>query len=531
MIANRFKSFIKFDRKQIATLGLYMTGIAALVALGFYIVQREWNLPLQICLGLVVIGIALFAVLDPQRVREILTGRQARYGSNSLVMTLAFVGILVVINYLFYQNPQRWDLTENQQFTLAPETLDTLKSLPQTVKAMAFFTPRTSSDQAQGLLDQYKFHSNGKFDYEFINPDSNPALAHQYNVTRDGTIVLQMGDHQEPVSLVSEEEITSALVKLLNPGTRLVYFLTGHGEYDTGTSGDQGYSQAKAALQLKNYTVKPLNLLAENKIPDDASVIVIAGPQLPLSADEVSKIKDFVAAGHGLIVMEEPIPMTKFANADDPLADYLAQTWNIVLGKDVVVDLTSNQPLFAVANQYGSHLITQKMNSVATYFPTARSVTVGNNSTSNTPTKLVLTANQSWAETDLAPFTTSQSLNELLQSIKPDPNSDIMGPVSLAVAAEDTTSHARVVVFGDSDFASDTYFNQLGNGDLFVNSIDWATQQENQINLTPKANTTRMMVPPGRYTMNLILFGSVFVMPGLVLISGIVVWVQRRRRG
>jgi ABC-type uncharacterized transport system involved in gliding motility auxiliary subunit len=180
--------------RRFAPIGLWLALIAALAAGVLYILQREWNLYLQICLALVIIGLALFAILDPERVRVALTGRQARYGSNVLVMSLAFLGILVVVNYLVHQNSKRWDLTENKENTLAKETIDTLQKLPETVKAQAFFTQRTSSDQAKTLLDQYKFESGGKFDYQFIDPEANPVAAQQAGITRDGMIVLKMGE-------------------------------------------------------------------------------------------------------------------------------------------------------------------------------------------------------------------------------------------------------------------------------------------------------------------------------------------------
>src|SRR4030042_642664 len=133
--------------------------------MGLYIVQREFNLYLQISLGLIFIGLALFALLDPEKVRQFLTGRQARYGSNALVLSLAFVGIVILLNYFVYKNSKRWDLTEDKQYTLAPETIDTLKSLEEPVVAEAFFSKKTSTDQAMVLLDQYKANSEGKFDY------------------------------------------------------------------------------------------------------------------------------------------------------------------------------------------------------------------------------------------------------------------------------------------------------------------------------------------------------------------------------
>ncbi len=522
---------MKPEWRRFAPFGLYLAGLAALVSLGLYIVQREFNLPLQISLAVIVVGIALFIILDPEKVRVALKGRQARYGSNALLMSVAFIGLVVVINYMVFKNPQRWDLTENQQYTLAPETLDTLQSLPQTVKAIAFYTPRLSTDQAQGLLDQYKFHADENFDYEFINPEADPLAANQANITRDGTIVFFMGDKQEQVTLVSERELTAGLVRLISTGTRTVYFITGHGEYNPEDTGEESYSLVKTTLEMKNYTVQTLNLFAENEIPDDAEVIVIAGPLKPVSEEEVNLLADFVAGGGSIIVMEEPIPVTEFGDDSDPLADYLEENWGIILGRDMVVDLTSNQPFVAVADQYGDHVITQKMQGLVTFYPTARSVSTSGTVLSASNVNLVLTADQSWAESDLETMIASAAGGEAPQ-INPDEGIDILGPVPLALAAENpVASGGRVVVFGDSDFASDAFFTQYGNGDLLINSIDWAAEQEALINLTPKDSTQRLLIPPQPYAMNLIFLGVVFILPGGVLLAGVVVWIKKRRRG
>jgi ABC-type uncharacterized transport system involved in gliding motility auxiliary subunit len=268
-----------------------------------YIVQREFNLYLQICLGLIIVGLALYALLDPERVRQLLTGRQARYGSNALVLSLAFVGIVVVLNYLVFQNSKRWDLTEDKQYTLAPETHDTLRNLKEPVLAQAFFTKRMSTDQAQVVLDQYKNNSNGKFNYMFIDPERNPVLAEQSNISRDGSIILTMGELKEPVTNVSEQEMTGALVRLLNPEQRTIYFLTGHGEYSPEDGGEKSYAQVKRTLESKNYSVKTLNLLATNQIPDDAKVVVVAGPQKPVSSAEVDLMSKYLEKGGALVVM------------------------------------------------------------------------------------------------------------------------------------------------------------------------------------------------------------------------------------
>lgn len=510
--------------RRYAPWGLYLTLAALLAAVVLYIIQREWNLYLQISLALAVAGLAVNVLLDPDGARLALTGRQARYGSNALILSLAVVGILVVVNYLVYQNSQRWDLTEDQQNTLAPETIDTLANLQAEVQAQAFFTARINSQGARGLLDQYKFNSKGKFDFTFIDPEADPIAAQQANITRDGTIVLRMGDRLETVTLVSEQELTGSLVRLMGQGSLGVYFLTGHGERNPGGSGDDSYSQVKSTLESKGYKVEQLNLLADRKIPDDAKVVVVAGPTRPITDEEILLLDDFVKQRGSLVVMEEPLPVTQFGEQVDPLAKYLDETWGILLGSDMVVDVSSNSPFVAFAGSYANHAITQKMQGLGSYFPTARSVLLSREIPENTRLELVMTSEQAWAESDLAAITAQQEIGPT--------EGETVGNVSVAVISENsTTNQNRVVVIGDSDFATDVNFVRLGNSDLFINLIDWAAEQENLINLTPKDATQRVLVPAQRYTIGLLLFSSVFLLPGLVLVAGITVWIQRRRRG
>jgi ABC-type uncharacterized transport system involved in gliding motility auxiliary subunit len=497
--------------------------VAALVALGLYIVMREFNLYMQISVGLVVLGLAFFVILDPNRVRSALTGRQARYGSNALVLTLAFVGILVAVNYFVYENSQNWDITEDKTNTLAEETLETIAKLPEPVMARAFYSPQVSAVRAEELLKNYKVNADGKFDYEFIDPLTNPAATQAANVIRDGTVVFQLGDRQEHVTSVTEREFTGALVRLMNAEDQAIYFLTGHGEISPDDTSENSFGMVRTSLESKNYIVQTLNLLSSNQIPEDAKAVIIAGAMHPLTEEEVGMLADYLDQGGALIVMAEPVLLTEFGDSEDFLASYLAENWGITLGLDIVIDQTSTQPFVAVADQYSDHVVTEKMQRVMTAFPTARSLVLDKEITSAYPVELILSASQSWAETD---FDAVASGGE----VSADEN-DQVGPLVLAAVAESASGDGRVVVFGDSEFAADANFAFMGNGDLFINVVDWSVGQEELINLTPRSATQRFMLPPQPYILGLIQLGVIFVLPGAVLISGIIVWVQRRRRG
>ncbi|MGD8753548.1 MAG: GldG family protein, partial [Anaerolineales bacterium] len=436
------------DKKRIAPYGLYLALIAIVLSVGIYIVQRGFTIYLQISLGLILLGIAFFGLMDPQRVQELLSGRQARYGSNALVLSVSFVGILVVINYLGFQYPQRWDLTEDQENTFAQETIETIKALPEPVTVTGFFSPDRSIEQARTILDTYKFYSDGNFEYGFVDPLTNPVLAEQAGISRDGTIVIRMGDRQELVTTASELQLTGALVRLMSEEQKVVYFLTGHGEYNPEETGDQGYDRTKRNLESKNYSVQLLNLLSINQIPTDAAAIIIAGPVQPISETEVDLIDDYLNRGGALIVMQEPIPFTEFGENPDPLGEYLSSNWNITLGDDVVVDLTSAQPYVTYADNYGNHPITQRMERVSAAFPTTRSVSASDSVDGLNPVEIIYTAPQSWAETDLEALDAGGE-------VSPQEGQDILGPVPITVVVESNSTDSRVAVFGDADFATD----------------------------------------------------------------------------
>ncbi|MFN8412396.1 MAG: GldG family protein [Anaerolineales bacterium] len=530
-------AFIGLIIALLACISTGLIGVAkGMIAAKMFTIDKldTLNLSFQISIALVILGLAAYALLSPDSIRRFLSGRQARYGSNSLVLTVAFIGVLIATNYIVYQNPGKpWDLTEDKSNTLAKETLQALTTLPAKVTATGFYSARTSKTSAEELLQRFKTNSNGKFDYNFVDPDQNPVAARQAGVTGDGKILLTMGDQKEIASSASEKDLTSSLIRLINPSARVVYFLQGHGEatLEQSTGNNQlSLSIAKETLASKNYTVNSLNLLTDNKIPDDALAIIIAGPLKPLSAQEVTLLKKYVDAGGSLVVMADPTIIsadstsTTATEVNDPLVDYLKKDWGITLDNDVILDLDGQQPLFATSAYGGQHPITQNMNSgYVVIMPQARSIEVAQPAPDGiTLTSLILTSDKSWGEMDLS----GQA-----DKVKYDEGVDILGPLTMAATGENTNTKGRVVVMGNSVFATDDYFDVYGNGNMFVNSVDWAAEQENIINITPRDTTTRTLLPIGNVSLIIIIILSIFVIPGLIIFLGISSWIARRRRG
>lgn len=515
---------MRTSRQNYARLAVSVSILTAFASIIYAILIQKFDLYLQIGIGLVIIGLAVFALLDPQAVREFLTGRQAKNTSAMALVTLGSLALLVILNLLANKFGGKWDLTEDRTNTLTNQTVQIIQNIPGQAELIGFYSKNYPSDNARTLLAMLAEKSKGKINYRFVDLEADPVTAKSYEVTRDATVLVLLNGRQEQVTLVNENEIVSALLRLSNPNKPVVYFLTGHGEISIDSSGGMSFSKAKSTLEKKNYEVRSLNLLANPEIPKDATLLVIAGPTKPVSTKEVELIADYLKAGKRLLVMEDPLILTSFDDEPDPLAEYLDSQWGIRLNRDLVVDTASNPATQPVASQYGQHPITQRLDGIVTVFPASRSVNASASAPSGVSlVELVKTSNNSWGETDL----TSLQNNR----VEYNEGADTLGPVSLAVAASDSTTKARVVVFGSSFFAEDQNYSTYANGDLFINAIDWAAENDQLINLTPRSVTQRVLLPPSPVYLNLVFLVVVILIPGAIVGAGIATYLHRRRLG
>ena len=529
---------MKTDLSRFAPLGLvisllaFLTFIVALIVKGLSAANlfilpdpKVLDQTLWVCVGVFIFGFALTALLNPDGTRKFFVGRQIKYGSNALLMLAAFCGILIFVNMLVFQYQSTpWDWTEDKQNTLSPETLNILKALPEPVVVRAYYM--APDETINILLSGFKQNSNGKLTYEVINPQNEPLKAQADGVTRDQTLVVTMGGRKQPVEFASEQELDVAIIKLTNPTQQTVYFLTGHGERDVEGSDDTSLSFVKSLLTNKNYSVKVFSLAGQKTIPADAKTVVIPAPQKPLSQDEVNIIEAYLNNGGAVIVLEEPRQFTKFGDAADPLADLVAK-WGITLQDDIVIDSNQSNGYLVAADpqNYARHPITEKLMGYTMGYYTARSMSLS----ATAPEGITLTpltqslANGVWGETDYKSIEDKTPTQDA---------GDITAPLTLAAAAENANTRGRLVVFGDVDFASN-FFNQQGQtlNDILLNSVDWTTQQENLINLTPRNNVKRVFKPADNLTKIANVLTGICVIPLLIIFAGVWAWYSRRRRG
>ncbi len=489
-------------------------------------------------IALISVGVVLeiiYFIANLGKTVELIGRRDTKYGSNALLSIISILGILVLINFVFNKRNKRIDLTSAKQFSLSLQTEKILKNLDKDIEIKSFFVGGSNS-QLEDLLAEY-VNISKRIKYEFIDPNKKPAIAKKYFEGRleNGTSVIECGDKIEKITSVSEQDLTNALIKATREGKKVIYFTEGHGEKDIESLDKDGYSFIKEILEGENYEVKKIFLAREGTIPEDCAALVAVGPTKEFFPAELDTIDSFINKGGKLFALLDPDPSAG-------MVEYFKK-WGVVVRDDFVIDYSGIGRLFGagpgmpLVSEYGYHPITNDFRRVATFFPMARSVARMENAPAGiVVTELAKTTERSFGETNLG----KDGAAEL------NPMVDTAGPLSLAVAvsktlpreitdetiAEDIQTKeksGRMVVFGDSDFASNNYVKmQGGNMDLFMNSINWLAEEEDLMSIRAKNPEDRRLELTSKQT-KFFLYFSIIILPAIVVISGIAVFIRRKK--
>jgi ABC-type uncharacterized transport system involved in gliding motility auxiliary subunit len=481
-------------------------------------------------------GLALVILYTLGQWREIAAyfqRRNARYGAIAGLSVVIAIAALIAANWVSNRQNKRWDLTANKQYTLSDQTVNLLRGLDSPLRVLVFDL-QTRLDGHRANIEQYRYHSS-QVAVEYIDPERRPLEAEKYEIREAPTFILEYMGRRERASAADERQMANTLIKLLKPQARKVYFLQGHGEKDPTSKDRGGFAGAAGQLQQDNYQTDRLVLAQQRDVPNDATVVVIAGPTSDLLPQEVEALKRYLARAGKLMVLIDPqvgpnaMPL--------PALTALVHDWGIDVGNNLVVDITgAADPSTAIAVEY-PHQAAEALRGQLTMYPLARSidpVSAGVNGRFAQP--VVQTSQASWAEVDL----------NVEGGVKPEPEKgDKNGPITIAAAVAAPADSApapaappagadappkpetRVMVFGDSDFASNNVGGVPGNLNLFGNSVNWLAQQEDLISIQPREAGDRRITLTGNqlWAMQVL---TIIVIPAAVLVAGIVSWWRRR---
>lgn len=491
--------------------------------------------------------------------------RSVQSGTNVLLTTIAMLVILGGINFLAVRTSAQIDLTESQQFSLAPQTKEILRDLKAPVNVLVFTNQQGGPQQA--LLEQYQRQNPDRFSFEFVDPQAKPGLAEKYNVRTLGEVVVETEGRTRTVEGVTdggltETQLTPALLNALNNRQVNLYVIQGHGE--APINGGQGnLDEAVAELKKRDVTVSVLNLIEQKAIPEDAAVLVIAGPKRPFLEPEVKLLKDYLAQGKSLMMLLDPGVNTGL--------EPLLKDWGVELDNRIVVDASGSGqfiglgPAVPLVLEYGAHPITQDFNQSPSFFPLAQAVTV-NPPGNEQAVDLLRTNAQSWAEADpdqeelafdaardrQGPLTLgvaiTRDLNQSEAQPGPEaqdspenapenapetppetPDAEVDKPDAAQTNPETEPRQAKLVVIGDSDFATAGAFSKAINGDIFLNAVSWlgSGQDDASLSIRPKEPTDRRLeLTPMKW--RAIIVGGLGFLPLAAFGSAGYLWWRRR---
>jgi ABC-type uncharacterized transport system involved in gliding motility auxiliary subunit len=502
--------------RNLATIGIAMAVAGAIR----YEYQGELLLTSKILLigGGVLILAAL--VLGYQSIINFFSRPSARVGTNAFTLIISVVAILGFLNFLSYRHHKRVDLTTEKLFSLSDQTKKIVGGLQQDVDIYWF--DKSPNAVLSDQIAEYR-NLSPRMHFKEVDPEQHPETAQQYGITRRAQAAVVSGTKHQLLDGTTEQDITNAIVKVTRNVVKTVCFVEGHGERSITGSDADGYAGAAALLKQESYETKSINLVTSSGIPSDCTEVVIPGPKQPFLPVEAQILSKYLDDGGKAFILVDP--------QTDPKLDELFNTWNVKVGDNVIVDASALSqmaqmgPFVPIVVTYGASPITERFGTGMTLFPNARTVSViDKNKTQPGSTELLKTSTRSF---------TIPKLDPNVKEIKYDASKDTIGPLSLGVASErkgvpdSTLKDARVVVIGNSQFASNQWGGQVRNADLFMNSVNWLAADEDLISIRPKSATSRRVTFTETQQRELNWFSLLFL-PGIVVLSGVYIWWKRR---
>jgi hypothetical protein len=550
-------------RQTLALAGVGAVVLGAIVYLFFRDLQEFSFIVLAAGGGLLLLD----GIISWRTVIRAVFGRRGRYGVNTVVILIGFTAVAVILNFVLYYlvnrpDPMGWlrsDTTATKQFSLADQALAALENLKEPVRINAFFTTNTAARKAawkntSDLLSEFKRRSTvHPFEYRLIDPELEPNVAAEFGVKSypslavEGlesrrTEIIQGQDPDQTTEVFTEQQLITSLLVVNQIKQKTVMFVSGHSERDiTDPVNAEGFGLAVQALSRDNYrvlnvTLQELASLISAGDPEQVpAVLVLADPRQELQQLEEGALIEYARRGGSVLVLAEPnkVPAT--------VAGFLAR-YGIAFGKGEVADIASfvaPNPLFLQVKktngQFPPHQITEGFDVL--YLPGAVFLA----STVEPDTVPVTENGLPYVIQDLLASTTLSSWSETdPDALQFNQGVDPQGPFPLALAAKAIAElngrpqlkdgkfvTTNLVVIGDADFASNSYFASAKNGDLLVNSVNWLARDYELISVRPKLRAFRELVLT-RTERDFVRWTGWLMMPTLVSIAGVWAWWVRR---
>ena len=473
---------------------------------------------------------------------------------NLLLQAAFFLTLFAGLNYIALNHAWRFDVTANRRHSLSPETKSYLERLERDVTIIVTLTENAEEeDYAQayrdvsGLLREYVYltreRSPGRITVKYVDVYQNKREADALGVNQPNVVVLKT-DRSSTVKTIEdlytikkkigreafkgEAVLTAAVLDVAMSEKKKIYFLAGHGEMSVDSvDGVRGLSRLRDQLRQRNFAIEGINLSLTKRVPEDASLVIVASPQGRITPLEEELLRTYLTtrAGRMIMMIDPGVPV----GLENLLFD-----WGVSLRDNLILDtnanyITENGDL--ILSHYLPHPITQVIidNSL---FPVVGPARVAMEDISRPADDglsvkvLAATSPTAWGESSYR-----------LRNYNYTPGQDLRSRTGLGVlviserlkpaALPLSVRGGRLAVFGTGDLVTNNRIINPGNFALFYNTFSWAVDRDTQLNI-PARPVERFKLSLSQEELGRLRLGLLFIVPGVVALLGVFVYWTRR---
>jgi len=456
----------------------------------------------------------------------------------SLGGTILLIAIIVAANIGLTFLPSEYsqfDFTKNQLFSITDETKNVLDRLEDKVTINVIGEEETVDEFVNMYVGNYKKYSSN-VDVVYRSETKEPGFYMDYSETTlyNSSIVVTYKDLFRVINYADcyeytydyntgantitgidvEGQLTAAINSMLGGESNVIYELIGHNDISL-----QEYITKR--FNKGGYVHRYLNLLQEEAVPEDADVVIVSSPTTDLSKDEINKLNEFVNKGGDLIML------ASYSTTDSPNYDAFIESFGVEMTEGVVVEGGGNiygQIPIYIYGERQPHQITSIMSDTRLcFFPETVGFTVKENlDESLNILPLFTSSDQSYAKKIEA--------GTIAEKMEGDP----VGPFDIAFVAGKRISegvYSEVVVIGCAEFLISDVDSACAsaNSEFFFNALNYISEVEFTTTIPVKSDSYEPIVVP---TGSVLLYAaiSVVLLPLAMLVTGIVIFIVRRRK-
>ncbi len=500
--------------RELALVG----AIASLFGLGSFWATGSFGPFNAVNLGLGALALLAALGLSARRLRG-LGGAQAwpvlARGAGLVLATLA---LAVAAEWGVRRQGWRFDWTLERSFELSEAMQRRLAELPGPVTAHLFVDPFDPRKRRTRLLLE-TLARHGPLQVVEHELGAAPELEDRFAIPDSNSVALELNGRAETVDRPTEGPLYEALSRLDQTGAGTLVVLAGAGEGDPTAGGSLGFSGLGVALQNEGYAVRSVVSAALREVPRDTSAVLAIAPRRRLPESALAAVAAYLETGGSLVAFLEPGHASGLVQL---LAGYGLRSPDHLVVDPASAPLEEGADgLGVLAFHFESHPVTRGLGpNRMVFFPGARSFTLRKPRREDDLERLVLASPRSWLSDDLSLLGRSRP-RPARQGAREDYHS-----IAVAGSYARDGRTARIVAFGDSDFASNRWLRTLYNADLVLNAVHWAVQRESEIKLLPKLRSTVQFPLPVQNTLRTF-YGIGLLVPELLLLAGGLVWLRR----